>query len=500
MTKKSPITNTTILLTAVIGSLLVVAMVTGFSIWTSRQTISATDEAVYAVSEFYLGTMAERRAETVTNLIDNDFKQMEVAVDYIEEEGIGTLEELRETLGKMETLLSLNRFALVDEENIVYTQYTTYSGGSRHPFLVDERMEERVISTVALYGSAKQLCLAIPTEGLKILGKNFKACFIQIDMKDLTDLLAPDDRGRTYFALYSKSGVNLSGTLLGPAIGKLNFFDVTSELVSDIKWNEAVSNFEEGKKGSMEFSSGGLKETLCYAPIQGPGWELAVSIRESVIMDQIKSISEKNLETSRKQIIFTLVAVVLLATIILLELRAVSKAKLEAEKETSRTFHEMANTDTLTGVGNKHAYVEQEEALNKRIRNKEVQELALVVCDLNGLKYVNDTQGHAAGDQLIKDACALILECFPQGAVFRIGGDEFAVLLLGKGFDTMAESISAMERKSEENINGNGVVISAGGSILQEEDRELRDVFERADKSMYERKKKLKDMGAHTRD
>ena len=89
-----------------------------------------------------------------------------------------------------------------------------------------------------------------------------------------------------------------------------------------------------------------------------------------------------------------------------------------------------------------------------------------VVGDINGLKYVNDTQGHAAGDQLIKDAYALICEYFTHGALFRVGGDEFVVLLQGKGYDTVHEVIGELNRKIEENIKKDAVVISIGYSLL----------------------------------
>ena len=115
--------------------------------------------------------------------------------------------------------------------------------------------------------------------------------------------------------------------------------------------------------------------------------------------------------------------------------------------------------------------------------------------DINGLKHVNDTQGHAAGDQLIRDACVLICDCFPRGAVFRIGGDEFVVVRQGKGYDTMPEAVRALNRRAEENLRNNGVVVSIGYSVLKREDQSLGDVFERADQMMYERKKELKKMG-----
>ncbi|MGX8703804.1 MAG: GGDEF domain-containing protein, partial [bacterium] len=157
-----------------------------------------------------------------------------------------------------------------------------------------------------------------------------------------------------------------------------------------------------------------------------------------------------------------------------------------------------ANTDSLTGVRNKHAYSENEAAINQQIQAGQLEKLALVVGDINGLKYVNDTQGHAAGDQLIREACALICEYFTHGAVFRVGGDEFVVVLQGKGYDTMPDVMEELNRKVEENIKNNAVVISLGCSVLEQGDQQLRDVFERADQMMYERKKELKAMGAPT--
>jgi diguanylate cyclase (GGDEF)-like protein len=330
------------------------------------------------------------------------------------------------------------------------------------------------------------------------MGKPFKACFVQLDIKDIVDLLAFDDQGRTHFALYSKNGGNLSGTELGPVISDHNLFDAIKGIVSEDVWKENHESFENVAEGSMTFVSGEAEETLCYVPIQGTDWEMAVLIRESVIQDQIRDISEKNLAASRKQVIFTLVSVLLLASVLLLQIRRISKDKLEEEKETSRTFRNMANTDSLTGVRNKHAYSENEIAINQKIQAGELEKLAVVVGDINGLKYVNDTQGHAAGDQLIKDACALICEYFTHGAVFRVGGDEFVIVLQGKGYDTISEVISGLNRKVEENIKDNAVVISIGYSVLNQEDQQLRDVFERADQMMYERKKELKSMGALT--
>ena len=498
MSLKKRITSKVLVLTAVIGSLLVMGMVTANTIWSSRQANVATDEAVSAVSSFYLEAMAARRAQIITNLINNSFDQMEKAVSFIASEHIDSLEELRYSLGTVKSLLGLNKFALVDEENIVYTQYTTYTGGSRHAFLSEEHLDNRVINTVSLYGSSKQLCLAIPATNLSILGKRYKACFVLFDINDIVDLLPFGDQGKTYYALYSGNGTNLSGAELGPVISKRNFLDAIHGVVTEDIWKEHCDNFANGLGAALTFSSNEAEESLCYAPIQDTGWEVAVLIRESVIQDQIRDISNRSLEASKNQLVFALVSVLTLAAILLLEFRQLSKAKLEAEQEASRAFRNMANTDALTGVRNKHAYSENEKVINGQIQAGEIQKLAVVVGDINGLKHVNDTQGHAAGDQLIKDACSLICECFSHGAVFRVGGDEFAVILQGKGYDTMLDVMDELNRKVEENIQTGEVVVSIGYSILDKEDQQLRDLFERADQMMYERKQELKDMGAPT--
>ena len=483
--KKNP--NRTFVLTAVIGSLLIMAMVTANSVWTSKQTGVATDEAVSAVSSFYLEAMADRRAKTISNLINNSFDLMGKAVAYIDDEGVDSQEALRGAIGKVESLLGLNRFALVDEDNVVYTHYTTYTGGSRHAFLSEAEITDRTISTVSLYGSSKLLCLTSPTPGLSILNKPFKACFVQLDIKDIVDLLALDDQGRTHFALYSKKGGNLS--------------DVKAqEKKLEGVLREKRESFESEREGSLSFASDGMEETLVHVPIQGTDWEMAVLIREGVIRDQIRDISEKTLANSRNQIIFTTVSVLALAVVLLIQSRKLSGDKLKAEKETSRAFKTMANTDSLTGIRNKHAYAENEALINQQIQSGAIEKLAVVIGDVNGLKYVNDTQGHAAGDQLIKDASEMLCKAFSHGAVFRIGGDEFVILLQGEGFDTMDEVIGALNRRVEANIKADKVVVSIGYAVLTPQDRRLSDVFERADNMMYERKKALKQMGAKTRE
>ncbi len=249
---------------------------------------------------------------------------MEKAVEYINDQGIETNEELRDTIGNVKSLLSLNRFALVDEDNIVHTQYTTYTGGSRHPFLSDEERTDRSVSTVSIYGSSKQLCLAAPTPDLKIAGKQYKAGFVQIDIKEIVDLLAFDDEGRTYFGLYSKNGENLSDTELGPYISKHNIFDMIKTIIPEDEWDLNREHFANAVEGSISFTADGAPETLCYVPVENTDWMMVVLIRESVIHDRIRGISEESMSLSYRQIAFTLLFSVAFFLILFYMFRAMS--------------------------------------------------------------------------------------------------------------------------------------------------------------------------------
>ena len=155
----------------------------------------------------------------------------------------------------------------------------------------------------------------------------------------------------------------------------------------------------------------------------------------------------------------------------------------------------MAYTDSLTGVKNKHAYFEAESSLDERISNGTVDGFSVIVFDLNDLKVINDTKGHDEGDMYIKDACRLICTTFTHSPVFRVGGDEFVVILEGSDFEKRQELLSGFNSRIEDNLaNGKFVVASGISDYKKDVDDCYQPVFDRADKKMYERKYILKEM------
>ena len=173
-------------------------------------------------------------------------------------------------------------------------------------------------------------------------------------------------------------------------------------------------------------------------------------------------------------------------------------AQIRQEQEYARNLsaaRKMATIDSLTGVKNKHAYVQWEEKINEGIKERTQEPFAVVVCDINNLKAVNDLYGHKEGDVCIRNACSKICRVFSHSPVFRTGGDEFVVILLGEDY---SQREKLMEQINELPVDRSkiriGETVAAG---MVEYNKELHfsllSVFEEADKAMYVRKQALKE-------
>ena len=172
--------------------------------------------------------------------------------------------------------------------------------------------------------------------------------------------------------------------------------------------------------------------------------------------------------------------------------------KTASERDQARTA---AFTDPLTGVKSKHAFAVHEDAMESQVSEGEAGEFGVIVCDVNGLKRINDTLGHKAGDEYIRSACKMLCEYFKHSPVFRVGGDEFVVFLSGQDYDARNDILNSINTKIESNLREGKVVASLGLAVFDPaSDESFHDVFKRADGHMYERKMQLKSMGAVTRD
>ena len=159
-----------------------------------------------------------------------------------------------------------------------------------------------------------------------------------------------------------------------------------------------------------------------------------------------------------------------------------------SRKETEITLRHCSTHDILTGLYNR-AFFEEEMELLAHGRKFPI---SVVMADVNGLKAVNDTLGHAAGDNLIRLAGRIIQEAFrAEDIVARIGGDEFAVLLPGMGKNVAEDAIGRIMSYPE---IVSGQVSIAFGIASAENNDQLAEALKLSDERMYRDKSDQKEV------
>ena len=119
---------------ALLGGVIIAVILLITTIWGSGKARNSTRQAVNRVSEFYLEELAWRRAQVVSEELKGHITNMKNALSIIEPSDLESQESLRRFLGKIKKLYGVDKFALVDEDGIVYTQHSTSSGLSRYGF------------------------------------------------------------------------------------------------------------------------------------------------------------------------------------------------------------------------------------------------------------------------------------------------------------------------------------------------------------------------------
>lgn len=148
------------------------------------------------------------------------------------------------------------------------------------------------------------------------------------------------------------------------------------------------------------------------------------------------------------------------------------------KRRVTEKLKNLSYKDCLTGMFNRHMYNQTTEEL----KSTELTSLGIIYLDINGLKEVNDTLGHEAGDKLIKKTASIIKPLF-RDDTYRIGGDEFVVILPGIPERVFDERIVKLHDKFKEN----DVAVSIGTS-WRDKDINIIEQVRIADSDMYKEK------------
>ena len=165
-------------------------------------------------------------------------------------------------------------------------------------------------------------------------------------------------------------------------------------------------------------------------------------------------------------------------------------------QEQVQDMTQLAFTDALTHVNSKVAYDKMKESLQEQI-DQGIATFAFVMIDVNNLKDINDNYGHDCGDKYIFGSCHIFCHIYKQSPIYRVGGDEFIVLLQNSNYNNRNKLLKDMETEFKKAANNSSrkpwerYSVAYGMAEYKKGDR-VDDVFRRADENMYHKKMEMK--------
>lgn len=321
--------------------------------------------------------------------------------------------------------------------------------------------------------------------------------FIVIAVKDIDELIrqrraeAQREEERIIYArLHAIEGNYVCIYVVDPESGNYHEFS-------------AASNYEEGltqtKKGANFFTTA-REAALIYNYPEDLDHFLSVFTKENILAE----VERRGIFTLRYRLMIKDRPVHVQLKAAMVEEKEGSRlivgltdieTQVRQEEEFGRRLEQaqtQAMIDGLTGIKNKYAFLAAQERLDHQIEENNQESFAIVMLDVNDLKKINDTAGHQAGDQYLRDACKIICDTFKRSPVFRIGGDEFAVIAQGRDYECIEELLGKMSDHNMEASRTGGIVIACGMARF-DNDTCVAAVLDRADYSMYDNKNKLKE-------
>ncbi len=398
-------------LIAVTGIVILAVILIGGTILMGRNAQRDTTNAVRSVSLLYLDELAGRREQVVEDNLNDNIKVINIAIGMISDEDLSDLDHMRAYQRNMKQLFSLDRFAFVDTDGLIYTADEGVLEEIDQYAFDSQAISEPEISIKNLNAPDKQVIIAVPIRdrGLFIDGKQLVVCFMEIDMDVMLHgvSMKVQNEGATYCNIYTSDGVALSNTVLGGLAVENNLLEAlaNAQYEGGYSVENVIADFSAGKSGVASFSYNGIQETLSYVPVTGTNWLLTYLVRESVISERISAVSSGIIRRSVIQSVLTALVLGIMFTFIFAQSR--KNARLRIEKETSDAENRV-----------KHQEMEQRSALQDQLLKQQAQQkeqarmITALASDFRSVYYLeldkdrgvcyqsrSDLHGFRAGEQ-----------------------------------------------------------------------------------------------------
>lgn len=375
------IKNKTGLYAAVIGSLMIAAILILGTYWSGQKAQQDTERAVTSVSKLYLDELAGRREQVVSSVLKQNIGNMQTAVSLLTKDDLSDIAHLQAYQQRVRQLYTLEKFAFVDTNGFIYTADGTMDDIEKYSFDYNH-ISEPEISVRDDGSGSKSVIIAVPVDRLPLDGKMLTVCFMEIDMNTMLEgvSLQSDNNNTTFCNIYTKDGTALTDMVLGGLASEDNLLKAMehADFDDDVTADALRSDFENGSGGIVSFSYNDVKETLSYTPIDGTDWMLTYLIRESVISDNISSVSQGIIARSFAQTFLT--ALVLLMMFLFIFMQSKRNAELAIEKETSVVKQEELEQRLLL----QNELLEQE-----KLRTRQDHMITALASDYRSVYYVD---------------------------------------------------------------------------------------------------------------
>ena len=379
-----------IMKTSILGAVLIAVILICGTLWTGHSARKDTESAVRAVSLLYLDELAGRREQVVSQALSRNVSNIQVAVGLMTPEDLSDTEHLMAYQARMKQLYSLEKFAFVDTDGLIYTSLGTRTDIDRYSF--DYRtLSGPDISVKHEESGAKKVVIAVPVDRLSLEGKTLVCCFMEIDMSVMLEgvSLQSDNNGTTFCNIYTQEGVALTDMVLGGLASEDNILSALAhaDFAGDYSAQKVQSDFESHTDGVVAFTYDDVQEMLPYVPIRGTDWMLTYLIRETVISDQISSVSNGIIVRSLLQTLLT--AAVMLILFLLMFQQRIRAAKLELEKETAETESRVKQQELEQRISLQEQLIEQEK---QRVQQDSM--ITALASDYGSVYYVDLDADH----------------------------------------------------------------------------------------------------------
>ena len=344
-----------------------------------------TERAIHSVSTLYLDELAGRREQVVANNLQSGIKNLKVALSLMTEDDLSDQEHLQAFQARMKKLYTLDRFAFVDRDGIIYTSLGNQTNIDDYKFDY-LNIAGPEISILNLESKEKKVIIAIPVDNIRFMGKEFVVCFMEIDMKEMLQgvSMSSDEKDATFCNIYTDNGVALSDTVLGGLAVEDNLLDalLKADFVRESSYQKILDDFSYKRQGEVSFSYNGTYETLSYVPIKGTDWMLTYLIKESVISEKISWISQGIIYRSIIQSSLAALILIIMFTFIIIQIR--KNAALKLSKETSEAENRVKQQEM-------EQRLELQEKLLKEEKKRTEQDnmITALSADYRSVYYIN---------------------------------------------------------------------------------------------------------------